>query len=118
MRGHHNHALATNLQLRSVVDAYIDQHQLYHLKRGYPAILPGVGRVWGELLVFEDLGRALGPLDALESAGEEYERGRCLVHAAQRDDPAVEAWVYRYPSLDAIVRAGGQRIERGRYPDF
>jgi len=118
MSGLHNHGVAKRLGIASIEEAYIDQHLLYELDWGYPTILPGEGRVWGELLKFENLGGALIPLDELESVGEEYVRVRCSVRFSDDDRPAVDAWVYQYPTEDAVVRSGGRKIESGRYRDL
>ncbi len=86
--------------------------RLFALPAGYPAAVPGRGRVEGELLFFADLDRALAALDAYEEVGREYRRAAIAVETPEGRFPA---WVYLYPSLEAVRRAGGVELPEGRW---
>ncbi|GLV48067.1 gamma-glutamylcyclotransferase [Thermus sp. LT1-2-5] len=95
-RGERNHARVAG-KLLGVVPGYVEGFRLYHLPEGegrpyaYPAMVPGEGRVYGEVLLLPE--EALSLLDALEEEGEEYRRVRVLVHTAEGP---LEAWAYLY----------------------
>jgi gamma-glutamylcyclotransferase (GGCT)/AIG2-like uncharacterized protein YtfP len=95
-RGGCNHALVAD-RLLGLLPGYVEGFCLYHLPEGegrpyaYPGMVPGEGRVWGEVLF---LPREVLPLlDALEDEGEEYRRERVLVHT---EKGPLEAWAYVY----------------------
>ncbi len=79
---------------------------LYQLPQGYPAAVPGAGRVLGELLYFADLERALKVLDAFEEPP--YRRVPLRVEA---ETGPVWAWVYVYPNAEAALGQGGRRLD-------
>jgi gamma-glutamylcyclotransferase (GGCT)/AIG2-like uncharacterized protein YtfP len=115
MRGFRFHRIAQDAGLIQVEKGLLDEHDLYDLSRGYPAIVSGTGSVKGEFMTFVDLNDALVPLDQLESLGEEYERVCCSVKLVDPFQDERRAWVYRYPSLEAVIAARGTRIPSGRY---
>nr|WP_267962735.1 gamma-glutamylcyclotransferase [Thermus hydrothermalis] len=84
-------------RVQRVVPGYAEGFALYHLPPGrdrpyaYPAMVPGGGRVYGEVLFLPE--EALPLLDALEEEGEEYRRERILV---QTEEGPMEAWAYLY----------------------
>ena len=92
--------------------AVLEGFVLYDLPYGYPAIVRGAGRVYGEVQYYRDLERALEHLDALEDVGTEYVRLRVEVQARSG---RVSAWVYAYPSPDAVRAAGGRPVPSGRW---
>ncbi len=94
------------------VPAVAEGLSLFALPAGYPAAVLGEGRVFGELLLFADLDRALSALDAYEDAGREYVRRTIWVETEEGRRPA---WVYLYPSLEAVRRAGGTPLQEGRW---
>jgi len=94
------------------VPAVVQGLLLFALPEGYPAAVPGEGRVEGELLYFADLERALSVLDAYEDEGREYRRG---IVWAETPGGRVPAWVYLYPDLKAVRRAGGVKLREGRW---
>ena len=89
--------------------------RLFDLPYGYPAAVPGEGQVEGELLVFEDLERALERLDRFE--GDEYQR---RVIEVETPRGRVAAWVYLYPGAEEAEAVGGTPVPggvwRGRLP--
>lgn len=95
-RGERNHPLVAPY-LRRVLPGFVEGFHLYHLPRGphrpyaYPAMVPGEGRVYGE--VFCLASEALPLLDALEEEGEEYRRVRVRV---ETEEGPLEAWAYLY----------------------
>jgi gamma-glutamylcyclotransferase (GGCT)/AIG2-like uncharacterized protein YtfP len=95
-RGERNHPLVADHLLRAV-PGYVEGFALYHLPPGgerpyaYPAMVPGEGRVFGEVLFLQE--EALPLLDALEEEGVEYRRVRVRVRTAEGE---VEAWTYLY----------------------
>jgi len=88
------------------VPARAEGLDLYQLPQGYPAAVPGAGRVLGELLYFADLDRALEVLDAFEEAP--YRRVPLWV---ETEGGPVWAWVYVYPDAGTAKRQGGRRLE-------
>lgn len=95
-QGERNHGLVASL-VRRVLPGYVEGFALYHLPAGkgrpyaYPAMVPGEGRVFGEVLFLPP--EALPLLDELEDEGVEYRRARVRV---QTPEGAVEAWAYLY----------------------
>ncbi|AEB11472.1 gamma-glutamylcyclotransferase family protein [Marinithermus hydrothermalis] len=92
--------------------AVLEGFVLYDLPYGYPAIVRGAGRVYGEVQYYRDLARALERLDVLEDVGAEYLRVRVEV---QVRGERVGAWAYVYPNLEAVRAAGGRRVPSGRW---
>ncbi len=105
-------AVAERAGLVRRVPAVVRGLRLFALPAGYPAAVPGAGRVEGELLYFADLGRALRFLDTYEDVGGEYRRG---IVWAETPEGRVPAWVYLYPDLEAVRRAGGVELREGRW---
>ncbi len=87
------------------VPAYLDGYDLVHFEpEGYPAMVPGGGRVYGFVLSFADIGAALPALDALEGlhlSPPEYER---VVVRAQPSGERV--WTYVYINQKRLAAAG------------
>ncbi len=104
--------LAERAGLVSRLPAVAEGLVLFALPAGYPAAVAGEGRVEGEFLVFQDLEAALRLLDRFEDAGEEYVRR--AIEVKTPGGPRL-AWVYLYPSEEAVLRAGGRRIAGGRW---
>lgn len=80
----------------------------------YPGLVPGPGRVQGELLVIEDH-RTFMALDAYEECGGQrplYRRERTV--ATRPDGTTVAAWVYVFLHLPAAAA----RIASGDYAAF
>ncbi len=70
---------------------------------------------YGNLILsayFADLGRALRFLDTYEDVGGEYRRG---IVWAETPEGRFPAWVYMYPDLEAVRRAGGVELREGRW---
>lgn len=95
-RGERNHGLVARL-VRRVLPGYVEGFALYHLPAGrgrpyaYPAMVPGEGRVRGEVLFLPP--EALPLLDELEDEGVEYQRVRLEV---QTEEGPLTAWAYLY----------------------
>lgn len=85
--------LTAGLGLKSVSPAYIDGFDLYGLKpQNYPGIVPGRGRVYGDVLEFESIIKGLEVLDELEGVAKKpplYHRQKTIIFPQQK-----EAWVY------------------------
>jgi len=109
-RGERAAALAERAGLVARVPALAKGLVLFDLPFGYPAAVPGEGVVYGELLYFEDLERALALLDRYE--GSEYLRVPHRVLAGGRERLA---WVYLYKSEEAARKVGGRRLRGGRW---
>ena len=79
---------------------------LFHLsKKGYPALLPGEGWVYGEVFILNDFDTTLPSLDGLEGYNQgaepnEYNREILTVELwseeTQAYDREIQAYVYRY----------------------
>lgn len=95
-RGHGNHALVAPYLVR-VLPGRVEGYDLYGLPPGperpypYPAMVPGRGRVYGEVLFLQE--EALPLLDELEEEGREYRRVRVWV---ETEEGPLEAWAYLY----------------------
>ncbi len=95
-RGQRNHGLIADL-LSESIPGYAEGFRLYHLPQGptrpyaYPGMVPGEGRVYGEVLFLPE--EALPLLDRLEEEGVEYRRVRIPV---QSERGLLEAWTYLY----------------------
>ncbi len=91
--------------------SYLDGYDLLHFEpEGYPAMVPGRGRVYGFVLTFADIGAALPALDALEGLHlipPEYER----VIVVQPSGEAV--WTYVYINQKRLVAAGVSPVVGG-----
>ncbi|WP_027882899.1 gamma-glutamylcyclotransferase family protein [Meiothermus rufus] len=117
-RGERNFAVAKEAGWLRSVEAYIEGFQLFHLPRqrrlgySYPAVVPGEGRVWGEIQWFADLERALDLLDALEDEGREYLRKATLAYPLA-EAPPCWVWVYVYPSRHRVQAASGRWLPAG-----
>lgn len=95
-RGGRNHGLVAPYLLR-VLPGWVEGFGLFALEEGegrpypYPAMVPGGGRVYGEVLFLK--GEALPLLDELEEEGREYRRARVRV---ETEEGPLEAWTYLY----------------------
>jgi gamma-glutamylcyclotransferase (GGCT)/AIG2-like uncharacterized protein YtfP len=95
-RGERNHPLVVPY-LHRVLPGLVEGFRLYHLPQGphrpyaYPGMVPGEGRVFGEVLFLAP--EALPIMDALEDEGEAYRRVRVRVEA---EEGPLEAWAYVY----------------------
>lgn len=95
-RGQRNHPLVVPY-LHRVLPGSVAGFRLYHLLAGgrrpyaYPAMVPGEGRVYGEVLFLSP--EALPLLDALEEEGVEYRRVRVWV---ETPEGRLSAWAYLY----------------------
>lgn len=108
-RGERNFPLAEQAGLVRVVSGYVEGFALFHLLANsqrpyaYPAMVPGEGRVYGEVLFLPAEGLKL--LDELEEEGIEYRRAKVLV---KTKEGMFEAWVYLYQkSLEEAVYVQG-----------
>lgn len=104
-------------------------YQLFSLPKdlarpySYPAVIPGEGRVWGEVQWFLDLDKALERLDRLEEAAVpgaggqstfgNYEYLRVRTEAYLANGKPLPVWVYVYPGLEAVRRAQGILVPSG-----
>jgi gamma-glutamylcyclotransferase (GGCT)/AIG2-like uncharacterized protein YtfP len=84
------------------------------LEEGYPYLLPGPGRVWGELVFiapewYQQVLRRLDALEEYDSAREAasvYLRRRAAVHLVNGEE--FQAWVYYWnrPALGELIASG------------
>ena len=96
-------------------NACLDGYILVHFEpEGYPAMVPGKGRVYGVVLTFADLGAALPELDALEGlhlTPPEYERVLVTVR------PSGETvWTYVYINQTRLAGTGVTPVSGGDWP--
>ena len=84
--------------------AYLDGYDLLHFEpEGYPAMVPGRGRVYGFVLTFADIEAALSALDALEGlhlSPPEYERVVVVQPSGER------VWTYVYINGARLAASG------------
>ena len=111
--GGRNYALARGVT--HAEDGYLDGYTLLHFEpEGYPAMVPGAGRVYGVVLTFADLGAALPDLDALEGlhlTPPEYER--VLVNVGPSGETV---WTYVYVNQVRLAGAGVTPVAGGDWP--
>lgn len=95
-RGERNYPLVEKRVVK-VLPGYVEGYRLFHLAEGpgrpypYPGMVPGEGRVYGEVLFLPE--EALSLLDELEEEGVEYRRVRVPVETGE--GPLL-AWTYLY----------------------
>ncbi len=108
--GGSNYALARGVT--QTAPAYLEGFELLHFDpEGYPAIVPGTGRVYGVVLTFADIEAALPVLDALEGLDltpPEYARVLVTVQ------PSGEAvWTYVYVNQQRLAASGVTKVAAG-----
>ncbi len=110
--GGSNYALARGVT--HTAPAYLEGYELLHFDpEGYPAMVPGVGRVYGVVLTFEAIEAALPALDALEGTDlspPEYARVLIMVQ------PSGETvWTYVYTNQTRLTASGITKIAEGNW---
>ena len=92
--------------------AYLEGYELLHFDpEGYPAMVPGVGRVYGVVLTFADIEAALPALDMLEGlhlTPPEYAR---VLVTAQPSGETV--WTYVYVNEMRLAASGVSKVAGG-----
>lgn len=95
--------------------AYLEGFDLLHFEpEGYPAMVPGTGRVHGVILTFADIGAALPALDALEGlhlTPPEYARVTVTAQPSGRT-----VWTYVYVNEARLAAPGTSRVAGGDWP--
>lgn len=122
MKGFHNHDKGVSGRIVATYPAKV-QGTLYHLsKRGYPALMPGDGFVYGECMEVTDVEETLAICDAIEDyhgvgANNEYNR---LVTVVERLDTneLVPAYVYWYAQGDQLDANGAVPIPDGNWRTY
>ena len=108
--GGSNYALAQGVI--HTAPAYVEGYDLLHFDpEGYPAIVPGRGRVYGVVLTFEDITAALPALDALEGlhlTPPEYKRVLVTVQPSGKT-----VWTYVYVNRVRLAAAGITKVVGG-----
>lgn len=100
MEGFYNYQKALVGQIEERVPAWIYGRLYHQTKKGYPAILPGEDRIYGELLTILDFQATIEKLDMIEDyRGDgyrnEYERKiTSVIHL--KDEKTESAYVYWY----------------------
>jgi gamma-glutamylcyclotransferase (GGCT)/AIG2-like uncharacterized protein YtfP len=94
------------------------QGEIYYLpNHGFPAMMEGSGTVYGELLVFKD-DSILAEIDAYEDYfPADPERSAYIrkeIEVTTKDGKKEKAFAYLM-TREKIIRAGGWKIESGRY---
>lgn len=138
-RGERNFAVSQQAGWILSEPAYIEGFQLFHIPRrkrlpySYPAVVQGLGQVWGEVQWFADLSQALVLLDELEDQGREYLRISTIAHLERfpqlgrsacnaivgtvvdhpEEKAACSVWVYAYPGLQNVQRVSGLWLPEG-----
>ncbi|WCN36820.1 gamma-glutamylcyclotransferase [Aneurinibacillus uraniidurans] len=97
-KGESNHHVVSPF-VQSTSEATI-QGWLYHLPYGYPTMIPGAGKVSGQLLELRDVPAALAAMDWLEGyeancPDNEYER--IVTTVVTEDGQTHDCYVYIYP---------------------
>ena len=91
---------------------YLAGYDLLHFDpEGYPAIVPGRGRVYGVVLTFKDITAALPALDALEGlhlTPPEYARVLVTVQPSGKT-----VWTYVYVNQTRLAVAGVTKLVGG-----
>lgn len=106
--GRSNHFLAETSGLISVSPAIAPGLLLYHLEtEGYPAVIPGRGRVIGEVLELTGGLELLDRLEGLHLDPPPYLRRRWRVTVAGGAECSV--WIYLY-ARPAALRNGRARL--------
>lgn len=102
---HRFHYLCQDMGLASSQKAFIQGFNLFHIDpENYPAIIAGSGTVYGYLLEFEDITKALVALDDLE--GVDKNPAHYFREKVKAKPQNVEAWAY------VINLAGGITMDR------
>jgi gamma-glutamylcyclotransferase (GGCT)/AIG2-like uncharacterized protein YtfP len=96
---------------------------LYHLPTyGFPAVVPGRGTVYGEVLEFTDFAKALAAMDDLEEyrgPGEDNFYERIVVCARLQDGSEVECYAYVFPvSRQNWLRSDAEYIPGGDWVEY
>lgn len=96
--------------------AYLDGYDLYALEpEGYPALVPGRGRVYGWRYTLPDAPWALSRLDAYEGLDLEPP---LYTRALVRSEPGgVAAWVYLYARAERLALPTARLLPEGRWSD-
>jgi len=119
--GEQNHRHALESGLLGVAPAFIEGYRVYDLEpEHYPALVRGQGRVYGEVLSFADLERALVRLDWLEAIHENPPEYRREEDWAQLESGArlgrtrsSRVWVYLYLYEFTLERPGATWVQDG-----
>ena len=108
--GGSNYALARGVT--HTAPAYLGGYDLLHFDpEGYPAMVPGTGRVYGVVLTFADIEAALPVLDTLEGLDlTPPEYGRILV-TVQPSGKTV--WTYVYVNSVRLAASGVTKVATG-----
>lgn len=102
-------------------EGFIDGFALYHLEpEGYPAIVPDAsgGRVYGWLLLYPEVDRALALLDdfeGLQDTPPPYTREQVTVYLREQCSSTETAWVYVYARLERLQQPGALHVPSGRW---
>ena len=92
--------------------AYLEGYDLLHFDpEGYPAMVPGSGRVYGVVLTFEAIEAALPALDALEGLhANPPEYTRVLVTVQPSGETV---WTYVYVNQTRLAASGVTKVVGG-----
>jgi gamma-glutamylcyclotransferase (GGCT)/AIG2-like uncharacterized protein YtfP len=106
------HHVAREAGIFTFEKAYLENHIIYDLEpENYPAVIPGVGVVYGYVFTYDDINKALVMLDRLEAIHEdppEYKREQVMVQ------PMGEmVWVYIYARAERLKTA--KQVEDGEW---
>lgn len=92
---------------------------LYHLPAGYPAVIDGKDRVYGEVFTLskDNVIKSLDVLEGYTGEGENnlYERKKCKVRLA--DGTEEMCWVYLYADKSE-ARKSGRLVSHGDWKVF
>jgi gamma-glutamylcyclotransferase (GGCT)/AIG2-like uncharacterized protein YtfP len=106
------HPVAQSAGAFTFEKAYLENFVLYHLEpEGYPAIIPGDGKVHGYVFEYDEIDRALLMLDKLEAIHDnppEYTREQVIAKPMNE-----MVWVYVYARLERLKTA--QPVKTGEW---
>ncbi len=102
--------------------AVLEGFRLYHLRYGFPAIVPGEGLVRGDLVETEDPVALLHALDRLEGFRPDAPRSshylRVRVEVALADGRRSPAWTYVYTPDRLQEAADAQPVSGGDWREW
>ena len=109
--GGSNAAVARRAGLFRAAPAVVRGYRIYDLQpEGYPAVVPGAGVVYGEVLALAGPLDEMDALEGLDLTPPLYRRVRC------RPEGAGEAWLYVYARPERLAAPGATWLPAGRWP--
>jgi len=118
MEGFENYRIYLEGKVKAIRKATVEGI-IYHLPEGYPAMIPGRGRVKGEIIEVTD-SKILEEIDLLEEykgEGEENLYDRVPVEAETERGEKISCWTYFYGNREYAEKSG-KHISNGDWGKF